>query len=504
MPASPYDAIGGSSVGSRPASNQKNGPQYFAAFAATIGSLIMGTTISWSSPAAPLLQLSPEEDGFNLTKDQVSWVGCLMPTGALIGGQIGGFLMSKLGRKGGMMVCATMASFSLLLLAAANNVAMIYAGRICSGICTGITSVICPTYVAEISTADKRGFLGGCVQVMVTIGIVEVISVGICGSWRWLTISCLFLTVLWIGCIFFIPESPVHYITLKRYSDARESLEWLRGTNDVEIEYEEIVRGVEESSRNSTAGFRELFKKENLLPFMIAMTLMLGQQFSGMNAVMFYANSIFEEANTGLSSSVENIIISIVQVVATMAGAVFMDKLGRRILLNMSSVFMGVSLGVLGWYFYIAEYNKDLAAKIDILPVASLSIFVAFFSIGFGPIPWLMMSELFSPDIKSMASSITTSFNWTLAFVVTKFFTNLVDALKEFGAFWFFAAGLAFIFIFCVLFVPETKGKSLDEVQQIFRSDQPYFLSIGIWKCCRGQGSEDTRPIIQDDILQSR
>ena len=99
-------------------------------------------------------------------------------------------------------------------------------------------------------------------------------------------------------------------------------------------------------------------------------------------------------------------------------------------LLNMSSVFMGVSLGVLGWYFYIAEYNKDLAAKIDILPVASLSIFVAFFSIGFGPIPWLMMSELFSPDIKSMASSITTSFNWTLAFVVTKFFTNLVDALK--------------------------------------------------------------------------
>ena len=267
-------------------------------------------------------------------------------------------------------------------------------------------------------------------QVMVTIGIVEVISVGICGSWRWLTISCLFLTVLWIGCIFFIPESPVHYITLKRYSDARESLEWLRGTNDVEIEYEEIVRGVEESSRNSTAGFRELFKKENFLPFMIAMTLMLGQQFSGMNAVMFYANSIFEEANTGLSSSVENIIISIVQVVATMAGAVFMDKLGRRILLNMSSVFMGVSLGVLGWYFYIAEYNKDLAAKIDILPVASLSIFVAFFSIGFGPIPWLMMSELFSADIKSMASSITTSFNWTLAFVVTKFFTNLVDALK--------------------------------------------------------------------------
>ena len=78
------------------------------------------------------------------------------------------------------------------------------------------------------------------------------------------------------------------------------------------------------------------------------------------------------------------------------------------------------------------------------------------------------------------------------------------NLILEFGAFWFFAAGLAFIFIFCVLFVPETKGKSLDEVQQIFRSDQPYFLSIGIWKCCRGQGSEDTRPIIQDDILQSR
>ena len=182
-------------------------------------------------------------------------------------------------------------------------------------IISGITSIISPTYVAEVSTADKRGLLGSCVQLMVTIGCMEVIVVGICGSWRWLTLSCLMMVVIWIACLFFIPESPVHYISLKRYSDAREALEWLRGTNDVEAEFEEIVRGVEESSREvRSTGIGIIFQKGNLAPFVISMMLMFGQQLSGMNAVMFYAVSIFQGTGSSLNSNVENIIIAAVQV----------------------------------------------------------------------------------------------------------------------------------------------------------------------------------------------
>jgi len=341
---------------------------------------------------------------------------------------------------------------------------------------------------------------------MVTIGVLQVIVVGISGYWRWMTISCLAITVLWIACIFVIPETPVHYITCKKYSEAREALEWLRGTNEVEQEFEEIVRGVEETARNSSAGVGELFKKGNLAPFVVSMTLMVGQQLSGMNAVMFYAVGIFEAAGSSLNSNVENIIIAVVQVVSTIAGALVMDKLGRRLLLLLSAGFMMISISLLGMYFYFASHGFDkLAHELQILPVISLSLFVSMFSIGFGPIPWLMMSELFNPEVKATASSLSTSCNWTLAFVVTKFFSNLVDGVGEASAFWIFGGCLVFVFLFCLLFVPETKGKSLDEVQQMFRSDRPYYLSVFPWTICvNGDSDDDTIPIVEDDILQSR
>jgi len=112
-----------------------------------------------------------------------------------------------------------------------------------------------------------------------------------------------------------------------------------------------------------------------------------------------------------------------------------MDKLGRRILLLLSAGLMVISISLLGLYFFIEDNlgNKTLGAKISWLPVTSLSVFVSVFSIGFGPIPWLMMSELFSPEVKSVASSLSTTFNWTLAFLVTKFFSNMVVGVTEAG-----------------------------------------------------------------------
>jgi len=503
LPPSPYGPIGAdaSDVPLTQIVAVKDGPQFFAAFAATMGNLVMGTCIGWSSPAGPLLAKSEQEDGFNLTDNQNSWVGCLMPAGALVGGQVGGLLMTKLGRKGAMMTGAAMFAVSYLLLVVAPNVWVIYTGRFCTGVCTGVCSIVCPVYVAETSTPSRRGFLGSCVQLMVTFGVMLVVVVGVSGSWRWISICCLVMVVVWMISLVFVPETPAHYISLKNYRGARESLEWLRGTINVEQEYEEILNSAEESA-NLSAGIGDLFKRANLAPFIISLWLMLGQQMSGMNAVMFYCVSIFEQSGSSMNSNVENIIVGGVQIVATVLAAVVMDKAGRRMLLNLSSSIMVISIGILGVFFYIADNlgNTALATKIEFIPVASLSLFVFAFSIGFGPIPWLMMSELFSPEVKSVASSISTTFNWTLAFLVTKFFTSMVAGVTEAGAFWVFGGFTILTFLFCFFFVPETKGKSLDEIQQLFRSEKPYFLNIGPWKWCGGENSEDTRPIVQEEV----
>merc|ERR1719187_337569 len=252
----------------------------------------------------------------------------MMPAGALVGGQVGGLLMTKLGRKGAMMTGAAMFAVSYLLLVVAPNVWVIYTGRFCTGVCTGICSIVCPVYVAETATPSRRGFLGSCVQLMVTFGVMLVFVVGVCGSWRWISVSCLVMIVVWMIALVFVPETPAHYLSQKRYREARESLEWLRGGIHVDQEYEDILKSVEESAHQS-AGLTDLLSSSNLAPFIISLWLMLGQQFSGMNAVMFYCGNIFEQSGSSLNSNTENIIVGAVQIVATVFAALVMDKAGR-------------------------------------------------------------------------------------------------------------------------------------------------------------------------------
>jgi MFS family permease len=145
----------------------------------------------------------------------------------------------------------------------------------------------------------------------------------------------------------------------------------------------------------------------NLKPLAIALMLMVGQQLSGVNAVVFFSVNIFESAHTSLNSFVENIIVGLVMVFATGLAAVFIDRLGRRILLITSALVMIITLYCLGLYFWIQKTHPALALTIDFLPLASLCLFIFAFSVGFGPIPWLMMSELFAPEVKGIDSAIT-------------------------------------------------------------------------------------------------
>merc|ERR1719273_2576898 len=192
--------------------------------------------------------------------------------------------------------------------------------------------------------------------------------------------------------------------------------------------------------------------------------LMLGQQLSGVNAVIFYTPKIFSYTGSSLP-----------------------DRLGRRLLLNISASAMMVSTAGLGAFFFIKLnlHNEALADKIEFLPLASLSAFIFFFSIGFGPIPWLMMSELFSKDVKGAASSAACIFNWLLAFAVTKFFTNISALVTIAVCFWIFSGILGVIFLYCLFFVPETKGKSLEEIEAMFRGSDE---------------QDDTEPIVEEEV----
>ncbi|ROT70590.1 putative solute carrier family 2, facilitated glucose transporter member 8 isoform X2 [Penaeus vannamei] len=304
--------------------------------------------------------------------------------------------------------------------------------RVLCGLCTGITSLVCPTYTTEYASKDIRGALGSGFQLFITIGILYAYLFGaVVESWRWLVLVCAAVGGVYLLLAIFIKESPTFLLS----------------------------RGSEQSMQEPYI----------LKPLAITLALMVFQQLAGVNAVIYNINLIFQASGTSISDDLSSIIVGIVQVIATAAGSLLIDRAGRKLLLCFSAFTMSVSIVSLGVFFYIKSSNESFAQEfLGWLPLTSLMIFISAFSIGYGPIPWVMMGELFYPNVKEAAGSMATTLNWTFVFIVTFVFAPLQDAIHDYGAYWLFGGLCAVNFLFCVLFVPETKGRTLQETMAHF------------------------------------
>lgn len=167
-----------------------------------------------------------------------------------------------------------------------------------------------------------------------------------------------------------------------------------------------------------------------------------------------------------MGPEVQTIIIGIMQVVATLVSTLVVDHWGRKKLLLVSDFVMAICTITLGAYFHMLESDKDSVTHLGWLPVTALCVFIITFSLGFGPVPWLMLGEIFSPDVKGLAGSLAGTLNWLLAFLVTKTFTNLTAALNKSGTFWLFSGFSVVGTVFVFFVVLETKGKSLSQIQK--------------------------------------
>lgn len=193
--------------------------------------------------------------------------------------------------------------------------------------------------------------------------------------------------------------------------------------------------------------------------------LMFFQQFSGINAVIFYTNNIFQSAGSDIPPAIATIIVGVVQTLATYVSSLLIERAGRRILLLQSCIIMGICLIILGVYFKIQE-TTNLSA-IGWLPLVCLVLFIISFSMGFGPIPWMMMAELFSVELRGTASGLTVIINWFLVFIVTLCFPLMKDAIGIYSCFWFFACVMVLCIFFVFFLIPETKGKTMSQIQAI-------------------------------------
>ncbi|KRY20004.1 Solute carrier family 2, facilitated glucose transporter member 3 [Trichinella patagoniensis] len=397
----------------------------------------------------------------------------MFPLGGLLGGMLSGIVSDRLGRRNGMLmnnIFAILAAGLFLTAKYASHYLLLLFGRMIVGINAGLSSALCPMYLTEISPVNLRGMLGSVNQLVVTISILVSQVLGISeilgrdDTWHIL----LFLTI--VPAIFQLitlphcPESPKYLLILKkRREDAEKALKLLREKDNVDAE---IFALEEEAKQNSAAPkvrFSDMFKDKVLRwALFIAVMMMLSQQFSGINAVMFYSTRIFIDGAdlTPDSARYATMGVGAINVIMTLVSTAIIDKAGRRTLHLLGLGGMWISCVTLTVSMILLKQGYNWSSY---LCIAFVLIFVISFATGPGSIPWFFVSELFLQNARGHATSVAVPVNWGSAFIIGWIFPPMVRAIGEYS-FLVFTGFLTIFWLFTFKYVPETKNRPVDDI----------------------------------------
>lgn len=341
-----------------------------------------------------------------------------------------------------------------------------YVSRVFAGVSVGVLSLTLPVYLAETIQPEVRGTLGLLPTAFGNIGILLCYLFGTFYEWQALALVGVILSIPFVIVFWVIRETPRYLISKGKEEETEQALQWLRGPKtNIEKEFHELKKSQQETNDDDIS-IKVLFSRNNLKLLGIVLGLMGFQQWSGINAVIFYTTKIFKESGSSVDESISTTIVGVVNFVSTFIAATLIDKLGRKVLLYISAVSMILSLGVLGAYFFVRDSLNIDVGFLGFLPLASFIVYVLGFSLGFGPVPWLMMGEILPAKIRGPAASVATAFNWTCTFIVTKIFLLLADCIGFHFTFWIFCGIVFMSLLFTIFIVPETRGQSLADIER--------------------------------------
>ena len=313
-----------------------------------------------------------------------------------------------------------------------------------------------------------------------TVGVFVAQVVGTYTTYYWLAVITLVVISLFTLLAVTLKETPRWLMTQDRQYEAREVLVWLRGAHyDVDKELKDITNQLELENNTKLSFFEKIreFKKRSVFhPVIVAVVLMFFQQFSGIAGIVFNAEDILKDANIKSSGLLSSVTVGGTQMVATFLGTLLADVVGRRILLLISSTVMCLSLAVMGTYEYLNEEpycdpsdGSNCKSHLYPMAIASMACFIAGFSIGMGGLPWIIASEIVPLKVRGFGVGIVTCANMIFLIITTGLFRNFEDAVHSWGAFWSFGLVSFFGIFYVAVFIPETKGKSLEEIEFLYK-----------------------------------
>ena len=434
---------------------------YLVSMVAAVSGLLFGFDIAVINGAIIFLRQQ-----FALSELQTEVAATALLVGCVAGASIAGTLSDRLGRRRILIVSALLFAVSSLGAALPRNLGEFTAARFIGGIAIGVASVLAPLYIAEVAPPAIRGRLVSLNQMAIVTGILlaylvnwALAGVGPTG-WRWMFAAAAVPSMAFFLALLGVPESPRWLSKQGRSEEAFRILSRVGGKEHAKAE----VRQIEAAIAEETGSLAELFRPGLRTALMIAVVLAVLQQVTGINTVLFYGSIIFKEhAGNAESAAIgANVLVGVVNFLSTIVALWIIDKVGRKALLIVSAAGMALAQTALGVAFLMEPRPAKLILGIILFCAAS-------FAVGLGPGVWVMMSELFPTRIRGRAMSIATISLWLACVALTGTFLTLVKALGVSGTFWIYAVMCVVTVIFVWRVTPETKGKTLEEIEGFWK-----------------------------------
>lgn len=405
-----------------------------------------------------------------------SWV----TLGAMVGALAAGTLADRFGRKLTIIGSAALFTAGAILESVAPNSNVLVVGRLIVGAGVGVASVAAPLFAAEMAPSRLRGRFVSLYQLAITIGIfiayfVDYLLTHV-DRWRVMLGVSAIPAILLLLAILPLPDSPRWYMTKDRRADAERALAKVEPHVDVATELDSVARTVADEMVNK-ASWGEVFAPRWRKPLMIGVSLAFLQQVTGINAIIYYADKIFAAAgfDSPTSQSLATLwAIGAVNVVATLIAVVWVDRFGRKPLLLIGSTGMFLSLVVVGFMFLkldnitTSTSASGTPSNAGLVTLVALVVFIASFAFSLGPVVWTVINEIYPSRIRGKGVAVATGVNWFAAWLVSQFFLTLVDLISETGVFWLFAAFCLVTYVFVKRVMPETKGRTLEEIETMW------------------------------------
>ncbi|VVA90556.1 unnamed protein product [Arabis nemorensis] len=414
--------------------------------------------MAYSSPAQSKIM---QELGLSLS--QYSFFTSVMTLGGLITAAFSGKIAALIGRRQTMWIADSCCIFGWLAVAFAKDITLLYSGRLFLGFGVGLISYVVPVYIAEITPKKFRGGFSFSNQLLQSSGVALIFFTGNYINWRTLAILSAIPCAIQAICLFFIPESPRWLAMYGRDRELEVTLKRLRGQdNDILEEAAEIRETVEISRRESESGIKDLFNMKNAPSLIIGIGLMLAQQFCGSSAIISYAARIFDKA--GFPSKIGTTILAAILVPQSIVVMLTVDRCGRRPLLMISSIGLCICSLLIGLSYYFKHAEHEFQTFCSFLLIVGLVGYVISFGLGLGGLPWVIMSEVFPVNVKVAAGSLVTVSNWFFSWIIIYSF-NFMNQWSASGTYFTFS-GISFATaVFIWTLVPETKGRTLEDIQ---------------------------------------